>query len=136
MFRSILIPVALDHVEVLSRQVEIARHLLAPDGKMIAVCVIEDVQTFAAEYAIVRLDPREVRREVTRAFTAALNPYPEIEGKVLAGKPGVVLAEYASEIGADLIVTPASRPGSDGYALGSTASRLTRRAACSVVVVR
>lgn len=136
MFQTILIPLALDHAELFPKQVEVARRLLAPGGRMLAASVIEDIPTFAAEYMIVRLDPHEVHREVKRALTSALKPYPEIEGVILTGKPGVVLAEHAASIDADLIVTCASRPGSDGYALGSTASRLARRATCSVIVIR
>ena len=136
MFKTILIPLALDHAELFPKQAEVARRLLAPGGRMLAASVIEDIPTFAAEYMIVRLDPKEVRREMKRAVASALKPYPEIESAILTGKPGVVLADHAASLDADLIVTCASRPGSDGYALGSTASRLTRRASCSVVVVR
>lgn len=136
MFRTILIPLAPFHAEVFPRQVDMARRLLAPGGRLVVASVMEDIPTFAAEYMVVRLDPRELREEFERALAADLKPYPGIESKILTGKPGVVLTDFAKEIGADLIVTSASRPGSDGYALGSTASRLARRAHCSVLVVR
>ena len=136
MFKTILIPTALDHKETLPRQLEAARRLLSPGGRLIAVSVIEDIPAYVAEYAMVKPDRSHMVREMKRAFNEALAGQDDVEQVTLTGKPGVVLANYAKEVNADLIVTSASRPGSEDYALGSTTSRIVRRAHCSVVVVR
>ncbi|CUI37139.1 universal stress protein [Cognatishimia activa] len=136
MFNTILVPVALDHTETIARKLEVARQLRGPEGRIIAVSVFEGIPTYVAEYAMVKPDRTKMLQEIRRAFDVALTGQEDVERVTLAGKPGVVIATYADEIGADLIVTGASRPGSEGYALGSTASRLARRAPCSVLVVR
>ena len=55
---------------------------------------------------------------------------------VREGRPATVIPEYASEIGADLIVLNSRDPGAVEYFLGSVAGRVVRRAHCSVHVVR
>ncbi|WP_432449231.1 universal stress protein [Aliiroseovarius marinus] len=136
MFNTILVPVALNHTEMLERKLDAARHLRGTEGRIIAVSVIEDIPAYVAEYAMVKPDRQKLVQEIRNAFAHALAGHDDVERVTLAGKPGVVIANYAEEIGADLIVTAASRPGSEGYALGSTASRLARRAPCSVMVIR
>ncbi|MCK0142757.1 universal stress protein [Aliiroseovarius sp. F20344] len=136
MFKIILVPVALDHTETLARKLEAARQLRGPEGRIVAVFVLEDIPAYVAEYAMVKPDRKKMVQEVRKSFEDALVGQDDVERVTLAGKPGVVIATYAEEIGADLIITGASRPGSEGYALGSTASRLARRAPCSVFVIR
>lgn len=136
MFNTILVPIALDHSETVSRKMEVAQKLCAPGGEIIAVAVLEDIPAYVAEYTMVKPDRTRMVKGIRQAFDAALEGYDGIEKVTLTGKPGVVLSEYAKTRGADLIITAASRPGSEGYALGSTASRLARRAPCSVFVVR
>lgn len=136
MYQNILIPIAPDHVDLLPRQLESANRLLADGGKITAVSVVEDFPAHVAEYIVVRPDHEEIAKRAVETLDQLLADHPNIARSVLSGKPGVVLAEHAANIGADLIVACASRPGSSGYALGSTSSRLTRRASCSVMVVR
>lgn len=56
---------------------------------------------------------------------------------VLIGTPGTMVAELASEIGADLIVvTSHGRTGIVRAALGSVAERVVRLARCPVLVLK
>jgi nucleotide-binding universal stress UspA family protein len=136
MYENILIPITPDHEGLLPKQIEIAQRLIAEGGKITAVSVVEDFPAHVAEYMVVRPDQKEIAKRALETLDRLLADDPGIGRKVLTGKPGVVLAEHAEKTGADLIVACASRPGSSGYALGSTSSRLTRRATCSVMVVR
>ena len=53
------------------------------------------------------------------------------------GNPGLEIAEYAEEIGADLIVLPShGYHGVKRLILGSVAERVIRHATCSVLVLR
>ncbi|MEM1314723.1 MAG: universal stress protein, partial [Pseudomonadota bacterium] len=61
---------------------------------------------------------------------------PDIECRVATGKAGMTIVETARDVAADLIIVGAHAPGTMDYFLGSTASRVTRRAACSVYVMR
>ncbi len=136
MYKNILIPITPDHESLLPQQIEIAKRLISEGGKISAISVVEDFPTHVAEYMVVRPDQAEIAKRAFETLDRLLADDPEIDRRVLTGKPGVVLAEHAEKKGADLIVVCASRPGSSGYALGSTASRLTRRADCSVMIVR
>lgn len=65
-----------------------------------------------------------------------ISGYDGINIVVMSGKPGVAIAELAEQIGADLIIIGSHRPGVQDYFLGSTASRVVRRAPCAVLVTR
>jgi len=136
MFKKVLVPVALDHLDVLPAQIASARQILAKGGIITALSVLEDLPSYVAEYAIVQRDPKELLRSAQEALWSALKDHPEIACNVGTGKPGVAIVEAANKMGADLIVLAARRPGSDAYALGSTTSRISRRAACSVLILR
>jgi len=57
--------------------------------------------------------------------------------EVRFGNPGLEIAEYAEEIGADLIVMPShGYHGMKRLILGSVAERVIRHAQCSVLVLR
>ncbi len=61
----------------------------------------------------------------------------EIAAAVLRdGAAATEILEYASEIGAELIMLHSHDPGLADYFIGSVASRVVRHAHCSVYVVR
>lgn len=64
MFKSILMPVALDHDVDFTAIIATARRLLAKDGKITLVAVVEDFPGYVAEYATVK--PAEHLREDIR----------------------------------------------------------------------
>lgn len=135
MYKKILIPVAMDHEVDVQDTIATARRLLADGGTMTLVAVLEDVPIYVAEYATVK--PAEHIREDLKARLASLaDGAPDLEVAVLAGKPGVVIPDLAAETNADLIVINSHKPGVEDYFLGSTASRVVRRAPCAVLVLR
>jgi nucleotide-binding universal stress UspA family protein len=66
--------------------------------------------------------------------------YPECSAcafDVLTGDPGSRIAEFAQQVGADLIVMPShGRKGLNRLLLGSVAERTVRLAHCAVLVLR
>lgn len=73
---------------------------------------------------------RKQLEELTEPFGVA-----KIE--VLLGTPGLEIADYAKNIGADLIVIPShGYHGVKRLVLGSVAERVIRHAECSVLVLR
>ncbi|MCP4786311.1 MAG: universal stress protein [Fuerstiella sp.] len=82
----------------------------------------------------------ESRREkVTRKLTelAAEHGVSDATVTVLLGTPGLVIADYAKDQKADLIIVPSH--GYHGFKrmfLGSVAERVIRHAECSVLVLR
>lgn len=135
MFNNILIPVALDHDTDLDRAIAIARRLQADGGKITLVGVVEEVPAYVAEYVTVRPDTK-IQGEIRDRLRAIVRGQDGIDVEVMSGKPGVAIAEMAEKTGADLIVINSHRPGVQDYFLGSTASRVVRRAPCAVMVTR
>lgn len=135
MFKFILIPIALDHDVPVQTIVETARRLLAEGGKMVLVAVVEDMPVHVAEYATVK--PAEhIRDDIKKRLRNMAKGQSSLETAVLSGKPGVAIPDLAAETSADLIVINSHKPGVEDYFLGSTASRVVRRAPCAVLVLR
>jgi nucleotide-binding universal stress UspA family protein len=80
------------------------------------------------------------REEAVRAQFEKLLAEHQISGvhtDVRLGDPGLGIADYAEEIGADLIVIPThGYHGVKRFVLGSVADRVIRHAPCSVLVLR
>ena len=63
--------------------------------------------------------------------------YSEVSARILFGDPGHEIANYAEQIGADLIVMPShGRTGLAHLLIGSVAERVVRLAHCGVLVLR
>lgn len=135
MFRNILIPVAMDHEPDLDNIIALARRLQDDPGKVTLVGVTEDVPGYVAEYVTIRPDTR-LQNKIRNQLEKMISGYDGINIAVMSGKPGVAIAELAEQIGADLIIIGSHRPGVQDYFLGSTASRVVRRAPCAVLVTR
>ena len=130
MAQHILIPVALDHESVVPRKIDVARKLLGEGGKITLLTVLEDVPGFVAEF--VDLKPSN---HLSVKVKERLDQVAAGEADV-TGKAGVKISEYAGANGVDLIIVGSHHPSAQDYFLGSTASRVARRAPCSVYILR
>lgn len=135
MHRHVLIPVALDHEGMVGRKIETARRLLAEDGRITLLTVLEEVPGFVSEFIDIKpvnhLSDR-IRSRLDQVAAGA----DDVSTAVATGKAGVRIAQYAREHDVDLIVVGSHHPGAQDYFLGSTASRVARRAPCSVFILR
>lgn len=135
MHDKILIPVAIDHETLVARKIEVARKMLNPGGRIVLLTVLEQIGGFAAEFVTVKSE-NHLTQKVLERLNGAANDATDIECKVITGKPGVRVTEFANDEGVDLIIVGSHSPGATDYFLGSTASRVVRRASCSVYVLR
>ncbi|WP_029060985.1 universal stress protein [Labrenzia sp. DG1229] len=135
MYKQILIPVALDHETLIARKLEIARHLLAEDGQITLLTVLESIPGFVSEFVDLKID-NHLTQKVAEKLRAAVGEDQHVACEVVTGKPGVQIAAYAEANDTDLILVGSHHPSAQDYFLGSTASRVVRRAGCSVFVVR
>ncbi len=135
MYMHILIPVALDHEPLIARKLEIARHLLGEGGKITLLTVLENVPSFVSEFVTLKID-NHLTQKVADKLREAAGDDKQIACEVVTGKPGVQIAAFAETNGVDLILVGSHHPSAQDYFLGSTASRVVRRAGCSVFVVR
>ena len=105
------------------------------DGSIILLHVVEPIPHYmvpSMPAGILAQRKHEAEQEARRLA----KQYDCAEVAVREGRPATAILDYASEIGADLIVLNAHDPGAADYFLGSVASRVVRRARCSVHVVR
>lgn len=135
MYKTILVPVATDHSEHTKTALEVARALRAKGGKIIAVHAVEPIPGYVAQYL------PEGQSEASRAQAEAglqteTEDAKDVERVLIDGSAGRAITEFATKIGADLIVIASHKPGLQDYFLGSTAARVVRHAQCAVHVVR
>ena len=135
MYSSILIPIALDHDIDVGQTISTSRRLLAKNGMMTLVAVFEDIPSYVAEYTSVK-PAAHIRAEIEIRLSEIAAGQSDLQIAVLTGKPGVAIPDLAAETSADLIVINSHKPGVQDYFLGSTTSRVVRRAPCAVLVLR
>lgn len=135
MYKHVLIPVALDHETLLANKLDNARHLMAERGKITLLTVLENIPGFVSEFVTMKID-NHLTTKIEAKLQEAAGGDESIHCSVVTGKPGVQIALFAEENDVDLIVVGSHHPSAQDYFLGSTASRVVRRAGCSVLVVR
>ena len=135
MYKNIIIPVALDHESLVEKKIETAGHLMAPDGKITLLTVLENVPGFVAEFVTVKSE-NHISQKVMERLEAVIGMRKNMSAAVITGKPGVEITRFAADDEADLIIVGSHQPGIEDYFLGSTAARVARRSPCSVLIVR
>lgn len=135
MYKSVLIPVALDHEQDLSAKIGLAKTLMPEGGAITALTVLEQLPSYVAEY-VGEKSEGHLSQIVLEKLKDAVKAHPDVECEVITGKAGVAISEYAARHEIDLIVIGSHRPGLQDYFLGSTTARVVRRAPCAVLVQR
>ena len=134
MYEHILVAVAPDHIEDCQDQLAVAQRLLAENGRISVLSVVEELPSYVGSYF-----PEEQVQESIEMFDAALNkamPSDRIETHVVSGHPTNMVLNWVRKNSVDCIVLASHREGLSGLLLGSTAARVVRHAKCSVVVLR
>ena len=134
MYKTILVPIDLGHLDQGSKMLGIARQIGGEGSRVVALYVTADIPGFvAAELPNDLLKKNLIRsRDELRALADKTGAEPVIR----SGHPSTKILECVEEIGADLIVMASHRPGLQDYFLGSTAARVVRHAPCAVFVDR
>jgi universal stress protein F len=135
MYKNILIPVALDHENIIDQKLAAARRLMAEDGRITLLTVLENIPGFVSEFVDLKID-NHLTKKIGDRLKSVAGGDEAITCEVVTGKPGVEIARYAADKEMDLIIVGSHHPTAQDYFLGSTASRVVRRAGCSVLVLR
>jgi nucleotide-binding universal stress UspA family protein len=140
-FKDILFTVDLEHFASWERALPVALHEAKASGTQLHVLtVLPEV----AVPALMQVGPFDYEAQLVPKARAALEQF--VRERVPAGVPVRPIATYgsvykeilriAAEIPADLIVMAAHRPQPGDFLIGSNAERVSRRAHCSVMLVR
>ncbi|MCB1492055.1 MAG: universal stress protein [Rhodobiaceae bacterium] len=136
MYKTILVPVALDHTGRSEVAVDIARTMLDEGGQITLLHVIEPLPGFADQYLPADAVDKRIDEAKTDLKTMAKTVGGSTRAVVTRGQPGTMILEQADTDNSDCIVIASHRPGLQDYFLGSTAARVVRHAPCSVHVIR
>ena len=134
MYKTILVPVDLAHVDTGQKILNLARHVGGKDARIVVLNVVEEIPGYVAAELPEGLLAKNVKR--ARTTLADLAATAGAEHDVKSGHSSTTILDYADKIGADLIVIGSHRPGLQDYLLGSTAARVVRHANCAVLVDR
>ena len=136
MYKNILVPIDLAHLNEGRNTLEIARANLEPGGNVTLLNVVEDIPKWAAA----QLPKGTMEHSMQRAKEQLKAICEKCEGmadyEVRTGHTYQVILEVAQEKNAELIIIASHRPGFREFYLGSTAAKVVRHATCSVHVVR
>ncbi len=136
MYKKILVPIAYDVPAQTDAALEVARAVLASDGEITLLNVIEEIPSFAALYM-----PPETRKQLTEEISnmmegVAKRSGSDVKVKIETGHGGRTIVDRAVADRFDCIVISSHRPELQDAVFGSTAAYVVRHAPCAVHVLR
>jgi nucleotide-binding universal stress UspA family protein len=136
MYKTILVPIDMAHIEKGKAMIDIAMVQGDKDTQTILLNVVEELPAWVASQlpSGVLDESRQSALEELKAIADTANINVDVE--VRAGHPYKTILEVADKSGAELIIVASHQPGLEDYFLGSTAAKIVRHAKCSVLVVR
>jgi nucleotide-binding universal stress UspA family protein len=141
MFKNILFTVDLEHEDTWRKALPVALDAAnAPGRQLHVMTVVPEV----AVPALMQVGPLDYEAKLVPGAKAALEAF--VREKLPTGVQARQIVTYGSiykeilrvsaEIPADLIVMAAHRPQAGDFLIGSNAERVSRRAHCTVMLVR
>jgi nucleotide-binding universal stress UspA family protein len=139
LFKTLLVPVDLDHPEMAELAIELAIALAHASNGTVRLIHVQSTLPFSAMGLALPL-ANEAQAEAERrleALAAGVSlPNGSISSTVRIGSVCNEVLDEAEKIGADLIIVGSHAPNMATYLLGSNASTIVRHSKCSVLVVR
>ena len=136
MFKTVLLPVDVAHLDEGHKTLEVALSIASPDAAIILLYVMEDIPNWTD------LDlPRDFKENSMLKARKALESIAKttdraLQVEVRAGHAYSTILKEAEEMNADLIILASHKPGLKEYFIGSNTSKVVNHANCSVVVLR
>lgn len=140
MYRSILLPVDLDHENSWKKALPVARRMADSfDAELHLLAVVVDVRhSYVVQFFPEDYDER-VTVEVMRRLEAFAGEHlgeANVGLHVGHGRIADEVLDAAAKLGSDLIVMASHRPRIADYVIGPNAAHVVSHARCSVLVVR
>ncbi|EKE75782.1 universal stress protein [Oceanibaculum indicum] len=136
MYKNILVPIDLTQAEKGTAMLAVAAKLADQGAKITAITVVEDLPGYVRAELPTGLVEKNLKAAQEEMAKLVKDSGVAASVQVSDGNPSREILDHASKIGADLIIVASHRPGMQDYFLGSTAARVVRHAACSVLVTR
>lgn len=136
MFKTILLPVDVAHLDEGQKTLEVALAIMSPDTAIILLYVMEDIPNWTD----LDLPPnfKENSMETARKAlgTIAETTDKAVQVEIRAGHAYSTILKEAEAANADLIILASHKPGLKEYFIGSNTTKVVSHASCSVVVLR
>ena len=136
MFKTILLPIDVAHLDEGQKILDIALSITEPDAAITLFYVMEDIPNWTD----IDLPPNFMESSMQTARQALEsiigNTDRDIRIEVRTGHAYSTILKQAETMNADLIVLASHKPGLKDYFIGSNTSKVVNHADCSVVVVR
>lgn len=136
MYKTILVPIDMAHVEKAPSMINIAKSQINEDGQIILLNVIEPIPSWVTASLPEDIMSRSRQNALEELHSIAKNAGIEATVEIKTGQPYKSILETAREINAELIIVASHQPEIQDYLLGSTAVKVVRHAKCSVMVTR
>lgn len=141
MYKEILLPIDLNNVDSQAKAVETAIGLARAFGSRVHVqTIVPDFgMSIVASYFPEGFETKALENAKQALHAFVKRTFPEdvpVQHIVGHGSIYQEILRCAKEVGAELIVMASHRPDLEDYLIGPNASRVTRHADCSVLVVR
>jgi nucleotide-binding universal stress UspA family protein len=135
MYDHILVPISPDEPVRSSAALKFAQAMLNEGGEITVVTVMEVPPPYVVNY-LPDGQVETVLAEEGERLAAEVAGLASVTSKILPGHPARAILDEAEALGVDSIVIASHRPGPQHFFLGSTATRVVRRARCPVHVLR
>jgi nucleotide-binding universal stress UspA family protein len=133
--KCVLVPV--DFSDPSFEAIKTALELVAHPADVHALHVMAPMTDMSGIWSIISLDERRDLAFKKLLERLSSDNLPPISAGVRTGDPGEAIADYATEIKADLIVLPShGRRGLNRMLMGSVAERVARLSPCPVLILR
>ena len=136
MFKTVLLPVDVAHLDEGRKTLDVALTIASPDAAIILLYVMEDIPNWTD------LDlPPDFKKNSMLKARKALESIAESTDRTLklevrTGHAYSTILKEAEEMNVDLIILASHKPGLKEYFIGSNTSKVVNHANCSVVVLR
>lgn len=140
MFTKILLPVDLAHEDHIRELMRVAAKMAEGESPEVHMLYVDQSLIHTAGYP--QLDEQSLadhRRDAKATMDRLLAELPEGLTGFSHCREGTAhdqILETAEELGVNVIVMMARKPGISSYFIGSNAERVVRHAGCSVVILR
>jgi nucleotide-binding universal stress UspA family protein len=141
MFKTILLPIDLQHASSWEQALPVARQLLDPDGKLHLLGIVHDVgNAWVASYLPRGYEKRALEEMKTQLGAFVARELPGVTNVVTHvghGHVAETVVAMAEKVHADLIVLAANAPDElRTFRISASADRVVRHSPVSVMIVR
>lgn len=136
MYKTILLPVDMAHLDEGQKTLGVALSLMSENTELILIYVIEEIPRWSDIDLPADFMEKSMQSSKEALQSIAAITDKEVKIEVLSGHAYSTILKYAEAANVDLIILASHKPGLKEYFIGSNTTKVVSHANCSVLVVR